>query len=108
MSWMRDDHAILEYLPQTNVPAQVLDRNEISDQERTGFLNILCKMCSRQRSVPKSMRITCRESEQADEEYRGGHASVFKGEDRGRPVAIKVVRLYITSDLEKCLGVRPF
>jgi len=107
MSWMRNDLTILEYLLQTNVPVQILEKNEVSDQERTGFLNILYKMCNRQRSVPKSMRIACRESEQV-EKYCGGQANVFKGENRGRPVAIKVVRISITSDLEKCLGVRPF
>jgi len=89
------------------VPVQILERDEVSDQERTGFLNILCKMCSRQQSVPKSMRIDCRGSEQTDEVYRGGQGSVFKGEDRGRLVAVKVVRLYING-LEKCLSVRPF
>ena len=41
------------------------------------------------------MRIDCRGSEQTDEVYRGGQGSVFKGEDRGHLVAVKVVRLYI-------------
>lgn len=95
-------------LLQANVPIQILERNEVSNQERTKFLNILCKMCSRQQSLPKSMHISCRYDENTAEERRGGHATVFRGEGRGRPVAIKVVRLYLTNDHETPLGVCPF
>lgn len=37
------------------------------------------------------------------EKYRGVNTSVFRGEYKGRPVAIKVLRLYLTSDVDKCL-----
>jgi hypothetical protein len=67
---------------------------------------MLCKMCNRQRSVPKSMRITCKYGEQA--ECRGGFADIFRGEERGRLVAIKVVRQYLTNDREVYLSVRSF
>ena len=40
------------------------------------------------------------------EEYDGGHASVFRDKHEGCPVAIKVVRLYLTSDFDKCLSVK--
>lgn len=42
----------------------------------------------------------------ADEEYDGGCSTVFRGEYRGYAVAIKTIRLYLTSDLEKCFNVR--
>ena len=37
--------------------------------------------------------------------YRGGFADVWKGEYRGRDVAIKVIRTYSNSDLRKMIGV---
>ena len=74
------------------------------EQERAAFQSLLCKMCSVQRSVPKSMRITCRYDERTVD---GGRPNVFRGEDRGRPVAIKVVRLRPTNDLEISPSVCP-
>ena len=40
------------------------------------------------------------------EEYDGGHASVFQDKHEGCPVAIKIVRLYLTSDFDKSLSVK--
>ena len=54
------------------------------------------------------MQIACRESEQTEEKYNGGNSNVCKGEYRGRPVAIKVVRICVTNNREKCLSVRTF
>jgi len=91
---------------QTDVLAQVLERNEMFDQERTGFLNLLCKMCSLQRSVPKSMRVDCSYNEKTIEWRHEGRAIALR-EDSGRPVAIKVVRLHLTNDFEIPSNVRP-
>lgn len=54
------------------------------------------------------MRIHYSDYDQATKERHGGYAHVFRSEDRGRPVAIKVVRLYLTNDTESCLSVCPF
>ena len=104
MSWTRNDFMILQPPFQSNVFIQILERDEVSNQERTKFLNILCKMCSRQRSLPKSMFIPCCHG-RTTEERHGGHATVFKGECRGRQIAIKVLRLRPTDSLEVRLGV---
>ena len=37
--------------------------------------------------------------------YRGGFADVWKGNYCGRDVAVKVIRIYSTSDLRKVAGV---
>ena len=41
----------------------------------------------------------------SDALFRGGYADVWKGECRGRDVAVKVIRTYSTSDLQKIIGV---
>jgi len=54
--------------------------------------------------MPKSMYIPdC--SEGSAEVTSGGYADVSQGTYEGRRVAIKVVRLYITSDLDVILSV---
>jgi len=71
----------------------------MSDRERLKLLNELCKTCSRHRVIPKSMNIPdC--SEDSVEVESGGFADVSQGTHEGRRVAIKVVRTYVTSDLD--------
>ena len=54
--------------------------------------------------IPKSMHIPdC--SEGSVEVERGGFADVSQSTYQGRQVAIKVVRVYITSDLDVILSV---
>jgi len=75
------------------------------DRDRHKLLNTLCKMCSRQKTIPKSMyMVNCLEGE-LTEEYGGGQGTVFRGEHKGRAVAIKISHLYLTSDLDKCFRV---
>ena len=35
----------------------------------------------------------------------GGYAYVYRGEYEGRAVAVKILRLYVTSDRDKCFRV---
>jgi hypothetical protein len=76
----------------------------MSDPERLKLINKLCKTCSRHRVIPKSMHIPdC--SRDSVEVERGGFANISQGKYQGRRVAIKVVRVYITSDLDVILSV---
>jgi len=71
----------------------------MSDRERFKLLNKLCKTCSRRCVIPTSMHIPdC--SEDSAEVECGGFADVSQGTYEGRRVAIKVVRVYVTSDLD--------
>lgn len=81
------------YPLQTNAWIQILEKSVVSDQERPEFLNILCKMCSRQRSIPTSMVIMNCDDEEPNPARIGGHADVFRGVHRGCRVAIKVLRV---------------
>jgi len=69
------------------------------DQEHLRLLNELCKTCSWHCVIPKSMHIPdC--SENSVEVESGGFADMSQGTHEGHWVAIKVVRAYITSDLD--------
>ena len=82
--------------------------NTVCDRDRHKLLNILCKMCSRQQKIPRSMHmVNCLQGELI-EERNGGYATVFRGEHKGRAVAIKILRLYLNSDLDKCFRVSIF
>jgi len=71
----------------------------MSDRERLKLLNRLCKTCSRHCVIPTSMHIPdCLED--SVEVESGGFADVSLGTYEGRRVAIKVVRAYVTSDLD--------
>jgi hypothetical protein len=63
------------------------------DEDRHKLLNILCKMCSRQRMIPKSMHVGGRPSGELIEEYHAGHATISRAEHNGRPVAVKTADL---------------
>ena len=79
----------------------------MSDRERLKLLNELCKTCSRHRVIPKSMHIPdC--SEDSVEVESGGFADVSRGTHEGHLVAIKVVRAYVTSDLDLIRSVSAY
>ena len=71
------------------------------NQDRHKLLNILCKACSHQQTIPKSMHMADCLKGGLNEAYDGGHAKVFRGEHKGHAVAVKILRLYLTSDLDK-------
>ena len=76
----------------------------MSDRERFKLFNKLCKTCSRHRVIPKSMHIPDCSQDSVEVEY-GGYANVSRGTYGGRRIAIKVVRVYTTSDLDVILSV---
>jgi len=79
----------------------------MSDQERLKLLNKLCKTCSRHHVIPTSMHIPdC--SEHSVKVESGGFADISQGTYEGRRVAIKVVRAYVTSDLDVIRSVSIF
>jgi len=83
----------------------MLEEGDISFKDRHELLNTLGKMCRQLETIPDSMGIENCANGPADEEYGGGCGTVSRGEYRGRPVAIKTLHLYLTSDFEECFGV---
>ena len=80
----------------------------VCDRSRHELLNILCKMCSRQRMIPTPMHVDDCLNGELVEEYDGGYETVFRGQHKGRQVAVKIVRLYLTSNFDKRFSVNIF
>jgi hypothetical protein len=77
----------------------------ISRGERSELLNQLCKMCDLQRSPPKSMVIPSLDNVSTAAVRGGGAADTYRGKYEGRPVAVKVMQLYVCSDRGHSLSV---
>ena len=65
----------------------------------------LYKMCARHSLVPTSLQIELCYNPADIPHSRGGFADVWKSEYRGREVAVKVLRISTTSDLQKVTHV---
>lgn len=83
----------------------MLEDGDISSEDRPKLLNILGKMCRRLKTIPASMHIENCPDDPTNVEYSGGCGTVSRGEYQGRPVAIKTLHMYVTSDLEEHFGV---
>ena len=77
----------------------------ILPRERPEIFNSLCKMCYHQRSLPKSMVITCLQDLPPVADFGGGSADVYQCEYDGRTVARKAIRIYLSKDRDKQLSV---
>jgi len=64
----------------------------------------LYKVCGRHALFPRAMQIVAR-YRTSHPLYKGGFADVWKGKWCDRDVAVKVIRMYKTSDLQKIVGV---
>ena len=68
---------------------------------RKKCLATLCKICSHHVLFPRSIQIPlCYDRAEAPR-YQGGFAEVWKGEHEGIEVAVKVLKVFVTSDLVK-------
>ena len=62
-------------------------------------------MCRRHALLPRALKIPFCYDRTGVALYRGGFADVWKGKHRGREVAVKVLRTYSNSDLQRIAGV---
>ena len=72
---------------------------------RRKCLSTLCKICSRQSLLPRSVQIPLCYDRMGAPLYRGGYADVWGGKFEGRKVAVKVLTVYATSNLDKITKV---
>ena len=77
----------------------------LKPQLRKKALSALCKICGRQDLLPRTLQIPRCYDQSDDPPYTGGYANVWMGEYQGRKVAVKVLRVLLTSDLDKLTRV---
>ena len=84
---------------------QVLDRPDLPLWVRMKCLRPLYRTCGRHGLLPKALKVPVCYDRDDYPLYQGGYADVWKGECRGREVAVKVIRAYSRSDLRKITRV---
>ena len=62
-------------------------------------------MCGRRAVLPNVMKVLVQYDRTSAALYRGGCGDIWKGDYCGHDVAVKVIRTYSNSDLQKILGV---
>jgi len=72
---------------------------------RRKCLTALCRICGRRALLPRSVQIPLCYDRMDTPLYHGGFAEVWKGEHQGREVAVKVLKVYLTSNLDKIMRV---
>ena len=63
------------------------------------------RICYREAILPKSVRIPLCYDRSDDPQFRGGFADVWRANYEGKEVAVKVLRVYTTSDFYKITKV---
>ena len=84
---------------------KALDELNLTPCTRKKCLKSLYKICGRCAILPKALRIPLCYNRDDFPLYQGGFADVWKGSYQGQDVAVKVLRVYQTSDLDKIRGV---
>ena len=68
---------------------------------RRKCLAALCKICGHHALISRSIQIPLCYNRGEAPRYEGGFAEVWKGEREGTEVAVKVLKIFMTSDLAK-------
>jgi len=84
---------------------QALGRPDLSPRTRESCLKSLFRICGRHALLPTSLKVPVSLERTGGVLYRGGFADVWKGEHCGQDVAVKVIRIYSDSDLQRVVGV---
>jgi len=84
---------------------QALNELDLTSRIRKKCVRVLYKICARNALFPRSLRIELRDNRDNIVLYRGGFGDVSKREYQGREVAVKRLRIYDTSNLQKVIRV---
>ena len=78
---------------------QMLD--ELGPHLRRECLRTLCKICGDKALLPRSVQIPLCYNPADPPLYHGGYSEVWKGQHKGCEVAVKVLKVYQTSNFDK-------
>jgi hypothetical protein len=84
---------------------EALDGPDLLPDTRKKCLKSLYRTCGRHALLPRALKIPACYDRTSVASFRGGFADVWKGEHRGQDVAVKVIRTYSNSNLQKIIGV---
>jgi len=84
---------------------QTFDLPDFPPWLRRKCLISLRRLCARNALLPRSLQIPLFYDRLDTPLYSGGYADVWKGEHQGRHVAVKVLRVYSTSDFHRLTSV---
>ena len=84
---------------------EALDGPDLSPWTRKKCLKSLYRTCGCHALLPRTLKVSASYDRTGAASFRGGFADVWKGKHRGRDVAVKVIRTYSNSDLQKIVGV---
>ena len=84
---------------------QVLLRPDLSLWARVKCLRRLYRACGNHGLLPRASEIHVSYDRASYPAYMGGYADVWKEKYSERDVAVKVIRIYTKSDLQKMIGV---
>ncbi|KAF9791124.1 hypothetical protein BJ322DRAFT_428820 [Thelephora terrestris] len=102
---------MIRYLPRDDAQTfidvinEALDMPDLSPWAQNQCLRPLYRTCGRHALLPKAMEIPACYDPTGNALYKGGYADVWKGQYRGKDVAVKVIRIFSNSDLGKVIGV---
>ena len=83
----------------------MLQLDALTPQHRRKCLGALRAICGQHALLPKSVQISPDYNRFDDPQFRGGHADVWKGKHQDREVAVKVLRKYQLTKLDKFASV---
>ena len=95
---------LLKFTVVYSVP-QALVVLELPLAVRKKCIKILYTTCRDRALIPRAMNVSVRYDPAKPPLYRGGFGDVWKGEYCGREVAIKVIKTYSNTELQKVRGV---
>ena len=85
----------------SNLRSITQELDNLEPRIRRRCLRYLYRICGRQSLIPRTLEVEAQYDQKGYPLRNGGFADVWMGQHNGREVAVKVLRVYLTSDFEQ-------